>query len=49
MAALCLAGGPKTRVVTACRTAIKLNNMPALFKIIRDGDAPVGDAPPADS
>lgn len=35
------AGGPKTRVVTACRTAIKNTNMPALFKIIKDGDGPV--------
>lgn len=36
------AGGPKTRVVTACRTAIKFNNMTALFKIIREGDTNVG-------
>ncbi len=34
-------GGPKARVVTQCRAAIKNNNMAALFKIIRDGDGPV--------
>ncbi len=26
--------------VAACRTAIKNNNIPALFKIIKDGDSP---------
>jgi hypothetical protein len=34
-------GAPKNRVVAACRTAIKANNLAALFKIIRDGDGPV--------
>jgi len=33
-------GTPKTKVVTACRNAIKNNNMGMLFKIIRDGDGP---------
>merc|ERR1712216_428013 len=30
-------GTPKTRVVTACRQAIKKNNIPELFQIIRTG------------
>nr|BCL66089.1 Bardet-Biedl syndrome 2 protein [Volvox africanus] len=34
-------GTSKAKVVTACRAAIKNNNMAALFKIIRDGDGPV--------
>nr|BCL66158.1 Bardet-Biedl syndrome 2 protein [Volvox reticuliferus] len=34
-------GASKAKVVTACRAAIKNNNMAALFKIIRDGDGPV--------
>ncbi|MEW5314625.1 MAG: hypothetical protein WDW38_006104 [Sanguina aurantia] len=34
-------GGPKTRVVAACRAAIKVNNMASLFKIIREGDGTV--------
>ncbi|GFR49930.1 hypothetical protein Agub_g12034 [Astrephomene gubernaculifera] len=34
-------GASKGKVVTACRAAIKNNNMAALFKIIRDGDGPV--------
>ena len=31
-------GVPKTRVVAACRAAVKNNNTALLFKIIRDGD-----------
>jgi Bardet-Biedl syndrome 2 protein len=31
------AGGPKTRMVAACRQAIKVNNVHALFKIIQLG------------
>nr|ADI46967.1 LOW QUALITY PROTEIN: BBS2m [Volvox carteri f. nagariensis] len=34
-------GAAKAKVVTACRAAIKNNNMAALFKIIRDGDGHV--------
>ena len=30
-------GPPKSRVVSACRTAIKANNIHALFKIIKTG------------
>lgn len=35
------AGAAKAKVVTACRAAIKNNNMAALFKIIREGDGSV--------
>ena len=31
-------GAPKTRVVAACRQAIKSNNIHSLFKIIKLGD-----------
>ena len=31
------AGGPKTKMVAACRQAIKVNNVHALFKIIQLG------------
>ncbi|KXZ53986.1 hypothetical protein GPECTOR_5g1 [Gonium pectorale] len=34
-------GASKAKVVTACRAAIKNNNMAALFRIIREGDGPV--------
>ncbi|XP_073707130.1 BBSome complex member BBS2 [Garra rufa] len=33
-------GKPKTQVITACRDAIKNNNINALFKIMRAGTAP---------
>ena len=32
------AGGPKTKMVAACRQAIKVNNVHALFKIIQFTD-----------
>ena len=32
-------GGPKARVVTACRAAIKANNTSTLWKIIKEGKA----------
>jgi Bardet-Biedl syndrome 2 protein len=31
-------GGAKTKVVNACRAAIKANNIQSLFNIIRTGD-----------
>lgn len=31
-------GNAKTKVVAACRNAIKSNAMASLFKIVRDGD-----------
>ena len=33
-------GAPKTKVVAACRAAVKNNNMGLLFKVFRDGDGP---------
>lgn len=33
-------GAPKTKVVAACRAAIKANNMVSLLRIIKDGDGP---------
>lgn len=32
------AGAPKSRIVNACRTAIKANNTSLILKIIKDGD-----------
>ena len=37
-------GAAKTRVVTACRAAIKANNIRALFHIINQGRTPPGTA-----
>jgi hypothetical protein len=37
----CAVGSAKSRVVTACRAAIKANNIRSLFHIINQGRAPL--------